>query len=383
MRGSSKRALERAARRFEAGLRGGFERFDQSRAFWRELTDGLAIQEIWRQFRDETQSGYSLYSRDVDWTKIETRRGWRRTWTILRAFSRAMLVKLSPARRLLLILSVTAILIGAVFSLELVSVFGGAGLLLLLALELADRVTMKRDLQIARDIQRWLVPAAPPQATGVDIAFTTRPANTDSGDYYDAYLRAPDRLLIAVADVAGKSVPAALLMATIQASLRTLSAERSSVRELVKGVNRYASAHSLGGARFTTAFIGELDLVTYTLTYICAGHNAPVLRHASGEIERLEEGGLPLGIKADACYECGEAPLGPGDLLAVITDGVVEAENEFGVEYGDARLLDRLGRHLGPTAAEQLEQLMASVDSFVGGTRQHDDITCLMLLRTP
>jgi serine phosphatase RsbU (regulator of sigma subunit) len=350
---------------------------------WRELTDGLALHEIWSQFKNEAQWSYGLYSRDIDWASIEAETGWKRRWKILRAFAWAMLKKLSPGRRIALIVAIVLAVRGwASPPFEPLSLVGTAALLLLLALELGDRVTMKRDLEIARDIQRWLVPAMSPSISGVDIAFATRPANTVSGDYYDAFVRAPGRLMLAVADVAGKSVPAALLMATIQASLRTLAAGPASLPELVQSLNRYACAHSLHGARFTTAFLAELDLETFALTYICAGHNAPVLRRRSGEIERLEAGGLPLGIKPDQHYDCGEALLGRGDLLAIITDGVVEAENEFGVEYSDGRLLEELKRPPQPSAAEQLRVLMSSVDAFVGGTRQHDDITCLVLLRT-
>ncbi|HKS97106.1 MAG TPA: PP2C family protein-serine/threonine phosphatase, partial [Terriglobia bacterium] len=320
----------------------------------------------------------------------------------------AMLMKLTPPRRVLLLISIVLLVFpdlsftvssgagqiqvqGASFH-----VLGGLGLFVLLALELADRVTMKRDLEIAREIQQWLVPAAPPQIPGVDIAFATRPANTVAGDYYDAFLRpssdsrestpgegsAPaSRLLLVVADVAGKSVPAALLMATFQASLRTLAATPSSLVELARGLNRYACAYSLGGRRFTTAFLAELDPGSGTLTSVNAGHNAPILRQASGAIQRLERGGLPLGIRAEADYESSVVTLQRGDLLLIFTDGLVEAEKDNLEEYGEPRLLD-LVRGMGAgSAAQTLATLMQSVDAFVGAARQHDDVTCLVMWR--
>jgi sigma-B regulation protein RsbU (phosphoserine phosphatase) len=256
-------------------------------------------------------------------------------------------------------------------------------LFLFLALELADRVTMKRDLEIAHEIQRWLVPENPPEAPGLDIAFATRPANTVAGDYYDAFLRpAPDgneKLLIVVADVAGKSVPAALLMATFQASLHTLAAAPTPLIELVHGLNRYACRHSLGGLRFTTAFLGELDRASRTLTYVNAGHNAPILRRTSGATERLKASGLPLGIEEQTPYVGGTAPLENGDLLVVFTDGVVEAFNADGQEFGEARLLEALHAVPRESAAQTLKHILASVDHFVGKERQNDDITCLLL----
>jgi len=186
--------------------------------------------------------------------------------------------------------------------------------------------------------------------------------------------------MLVVADVAGKSVPAALLMATIQASLRTLAAEPATLLELVAGLNRYASAHSLAGARFTTAFLAELDPATLDLAYVNAGHVPPVLLRTSGRIERLEAGGLPLGIRPAGSYESGQVRLERGDLLAILTDGVTEAENEQGEEYGEARLLDLFKRPAQTTAAAALKEIMSTMDAFVGAARQHDDITALILL---
>ena len=149
---------------------------------------------------------------------------------------------------------------------------GGLGvaiLFVLLAVELADRVTMKRDLEIAREIQEWLVPEHPPVVPGLDIAFATRPQNTVAGDYFDAFVRnvptgnsGTHPVFIAVADVAGKSIPAALLMATFQASLHTLTATSATLDEIVTNLDRYCRAHSLDGRRFTTAFLAELHLET-------------------------------------------------------------------------------------------------------------------------
>ena len=162
---------------------------------------------------------------------------------------------------------------------------------------------MKRDLEIAREIQQWLVPDHPPSVPGVDIAFATRPQNTVAGDYYDAFLRPlPPKdsvtppLLVVVADVAGKSVPAALLMATFQASLSALAATPVTLDEIVVGLDRYCRAHSLEGRRFTTAFLAEIDPKTREMIFVNAGHNDPILRRASGQVERLSTGGPPFGL---------------------------------------------------------------------------------------
>lgn len=375
----------RGVNRFADAIAGGAEwlarKSGHARSFWVRLTDGLAVQELWRQFRAETQSSYRLYSADLDWEAVDRRKGWRRSLHIARGMFWAMLIKLTPARRLLLLIALALVAASLILVPNELVLSAAAALLLLLALELADRVTMKRDLEIARDIQRWLVPSQPPKIDGAEIAFATRPANTVSGDYYDAFPRQGTVLLV-VADVAGKSVPAALLMATIQASLRTLATTPACLKDLVAGLNRYACAHSVGGQRFTTAFIADFDPSTGALAYVSAGHNPPLLRRAGGELERLEEGGLPLGIFPDTCYESGTVTLNPGDLLAVVTDGVAEAESPTGEQYGELRLIDVLKARPQGSAAQLVRRLLESVDTFVGTAPQHDDITCLVLKRS-
>ncbi len=354
-------------------------------AAWESITDGMALNEIWDDFKADAQAGYRFYSKDVDWASFEQKKKWKRRVYAGRALSWALLRKLSPGRRIFLLLTLVFVVVISF------SPSGDPSLLIvtlalvgLLGLELADRVTMKRDLEIARDIQRWLIPESPPAVEGIDIAFATRPANTVSGDYYDAFHRdqggANGRLLLVVADVAGKSIPAALLMATIQASLRSLAASPLCLSELALGLNRYACANSLAGARFTTAFLAEWDSALNTLTYINAGHNPPVLKRSSGAIERLEAGGLPLGIMPNGQYPQAEVVLHSRDLLVVFTDGVVEAENETEAEFGESRLLACVTSMQPATAADALRSILSSVDAFVGHTRQHDDITSLILL---
>jgi sigma-B regulation protein RsbU (phosphoserine phosphatase) len=265
--------------------------------------------------------------------------------------------------------------------------WGGLLLLVVLLLELADRVVMKRDLEIAKDIQTWLLPGAPLQLPGYQIAYATRPANTVAGDYYDVVLRpgatpGEDRVLFVVADVAGKSIPAAMLMATFQASLRTLSSSRVSLPELVAGLNRYACSNSQGGVRFTTAFLAELDPATGNFVYVNAGHNAPILRRSSGAVERLDAGGIPLGILQEAVHQTGATRLGADEWLVIFTDGVVEAVNPGGEEYEEPRLIRLVDGAGTSTPPELLRRLLAELDSYVGNTPQHDDMTCLLLKRS-
>jgi phosphoserine phosphatase RsbU/P len=364
--------------------------------FWRRVTDGLEISQLWKQFVTDARASYRLYQRDLDKGEPQQETPGRRFLHTAQALAWAVLEKLSPARRVLLLIAVVLLLFGAAqfnytnqeghpqtlsFDLRFQA---GALLLLLLVLEISDRVVMKRDLEIARDIQKWLLPSEPPKVPGLDVAFAARPANTVAGDFYDVFPRtgvsgAAPTVLFVVADVAGKSIPAALLMATFQASLRTLSMTPCELGGLVSNLNHYACTNSQGGLRFTTAFLAEFDPTARTLHYINAGHNTPVLRRASGSVERLTYGGLPFGIQDEARYESGDLVLETGDRLVIFTDGLVEAENAGGEQYEEARLLDLMKTNAQINSTELLRQIMTSLDAFVGATPQHDDVTCMVV----
>ena len=366
-------------------------------AFWARVTEGAKLERLGRQFVSEAKASYGLYSQDVDWDEIDREKKKGKRFALAAwALFQAMLMKLSPARRVLLLLAIALLLVqpdvhwgkrGHVsFSLAGVGV---AILFVLLAVELADRVTMKRDLEIAREIQQWLVPDRPPDVPGFDIAFATRAQNTVAGDYYDAFLRplsdvaGNPPLFIAVADVAGKSVPAALLMATFQASLHALTATPATFDEIVTGLDRYCRTNSLEGLRFTTAFLAQIDPQTREMRYTNAGHNDPILRRASGEIDRLSMGGPPFGLplfsESETAYGSATVRLQLGDLLFIFTDGVVEAENAQGEEFGESRLLPCIRSVPIETAADTLHRIMTDVNTFAGYVRQHDDITCFIL----
>jgi sigma-B regulation protein RsbU (phosphoserine phosphatase) len=362
---------------------------DRVRQFWQRVSEGRRLDDLWSQFTADARASYGFYGRDVDWQKIHKLPRWRQPLHVAKEFFWALLLKMSPARRVLLILG-----FGMLFStgtklrygnnLEFdvnLEVFAALLFLLLLSLELADKVTMKRDLEIAREIQTWLVPSVAPHVDGADIAFATRPQNSVAGDYYDAFYPHPEdreRLMVVIADVAGKSVPAALLMATLQASLRTIAGENALLVDLVARLNRYSCAHSLNGLRFTTAVLCEYNTISRRLCYVNAGHNAPVLRRADGSVENLDVGGLPLGIQSDAIYQTASLEVRPGDALILFTDGVVEAFNQAGEEFGNARWQSAIRSLPDWSAEETLNFLMKKVDEYSGTTRQSDDITCLV-----
>ena len=373
----------------------GKSRFKIARlhSLWQRTSDGLNAEQLWAQFRRETRSSLSLYS-------AETGRNLREEWSarkgrrrVLGAVAGAMYARLTPVRRLLLLLAIVLLLFPTVnyspetglrFALVFNSTPAALILLALLVLELADRVGLKRDLEIARDIQRMLLPEKPPTLPGFDIAFASKAANTVAGDYYDAFLRPntnDSRLLLIVADVAGKGIPAGLLMAAVQTAFHTLAADPVPLIELAARLNRSMVERSGGGRHLITAFVAELDIPTRSLTWVNAGHNPPVLRRSGGAIEHLKEGGLPLGAFAVSQYESGRTELRPGDALYVYSDGVVEALDKSGAEYGEDRFEREIAALGTSDAAASLSRIFESVDRFAGAVPQYDDITCLVVLR--
>jgi serine phosphatase RsbU (regulator of sigma subunit) len=361
------------------------------RNFWQRVSEGRQIDDLWTQFAADARASYGFYGSDIDWEEIKKLPRWHQPLHIAKQFFWALLLKMTPARRVLLLIAIVMFLLSSLklqigsFFLDIKFEFVAAALfLLLLSLELADKVTMKRDLEIAREIQTWLVPSFAPEVPGAEIAFASRPQNSVAGDYYDAFYPTASavdggKLMLVIADVAGKSIPAALLMATLQASLRTIAGEGASLADLVVRLNRYACAHSLDGRRFTTAVLAEYEPGSRCLGYVNAGHNAPILRRANGDLEKLDIGGVPLGIQSVPAYETSIKELNPGDALIFFTDGVVEAFDENGEEFGDGRWLAAI-RALpdNVTAQQSLQFLMTRVDAFVGATRQSDDITCMV-----
>jgi sigma-B regulation protein RsbU (phosphoserine phosphatase) len=368
--------------------------------FWQRVSEGLEVRILWAQFFSEAKESYSLYDREVDWDALKGDSRFRRFRKTCNALFWAMLLKLSPARRVFLLIALVLGILSLINTTTNVNgmqesspkvspLFPIGMLIVLLALELADRVIMKRDLEIAREIQHWLVPETPPKVPGLDLAFSSKPANTVGGDYYDAFpldaAQPPgpnNPVMLVVADVAGKSVPAALLMATFHASLRSVAPVTTSLTDTVTRMNRYCCAHSLEGRRFTTAFFAEYNPATRVLSYVRAGHNEPFLVRAPGQFERLNAGDLPLGINPDAPYRTTEITLSTGDLLLVYSDGLVEAVNMREEEFGEQRVIDLLKASPRESAEQTLQRMLSSVHAFTGQRRQYDDMTALVVRAT-
>jgi len=236
----------------------------------------------------------------------------------------------------------------------------------------------ERDIAEAKAIQEKLLPREIPQMPGYEIASAWQSARLVGGDYFDILPLDEKSLGICIADVAGKGMPAALLMSNLQAAVRGLSSLSVAPNVLCSRLNSIVYRNT-DSDRFITFFYAQLDGPTRRLAYVNAGHNAPFVVRSDGSHERLQEGGTVLGVFASRDYEMGSAQLFPGDRVVLFTDGVTEACNPAGEEFGETRLLRLLEDHRTSSADELQAKILAVVAQFSGG-RWRDDATLLVLV---
>jgi serine phosphatase RsbU (regulator of sigma subunit) len=241
-----------------------------------------------------------------------------------------------------------------------------------------EREQLRHELELARRIQSRLLPSGPPQVPPLDIAAANFMSQQVGGDYYDFLAFPGGRLGICIADVAGKGVAAALLMSNVKAALVSSAAVESSTDRLTTRVNRILE-QSIEPGRFVTFFLASLDPTTLHLEYVNAGHPPPILLRADGSAERLSEGGTILGILPDAAYARGTVTLGPGDVLALFTDGVTEAQGRDEELFGEERIESLLREGPRGTASETLERLLGAVRSYEGERGPSDDLTAIVI----
>jgi serine phosphatase RsbU (regulator of sigma subunit) len=242
---------------------------------------------------------------------------------------------------------------------------------------------MVQELTVAAEIQASLLPAQLPQIDGWQLAAMLRPARQTSGDFYDV-LELPDgRLGLVIADVTDKGTGAALFMALSRTLIRTYAFEypEQPAKALYAASKRILSDSR--SSMFVTVFYGVLDTASGALTYCNAGHNPPYLLSDQAEPRPLRNTGIPLGITRDTTWTTGTVTLAPGDVLALYTDGVTEAQNASGELFEDARLLEAVQNSRERTAQAVQDVLLAAVDRFVGAAPQSDDLTMLVVARDP
>lgn len=243
--------------------------------------------------------------------------------------------------------------------------------------EARERAHDAAELKQAREIQEGLLPKELPQLTEFTVAGAWEPAQVVGGDYYDVIRLGKDKLAICIADVVGKGVAAALLMANVQASVRAFAAETSSPAYVCSRINSVFCANIASG-KFVTLFYGVLDATTRMLQYTNAGHLRPILIGSDGKVKHLENDGALMGVFPDWKYENSTVELDPGNVLMLFTDGITEAMDSDGEEFGEERLIQAARNPVGQSIEDLQEHLLSSVKEFCN-FRMRDDATLILL----
>ena len=380
-------------------------------AWTRDIARDVNAEDLGRLFTHDSAEAYRFFSRGLDEDKLAHEPLWRRILVRVRQVFVAFTLRLSPARRLLYLISLVIALIGVMklyrhwgridvpfgtpfFNVALFAPQWADGtfallvsiilITLLLLLEVADRLSLKGELEVAREIQLAMLPTGTYVAGDAEICGVTRPANTVGGDFYDVLpltSTSDGRVIVTIGDVAGKGSPAALLMALLLAVLRTLVDEELEPCALMERLNRQICRHT-PGSRFITLFYAVYSPDTGALTYVNAGQNPPFVRRANGSIERLASTGIALGMFDGSTYEDGHTSVQPHDILVLYSDGITEAENPAGQPFEEAGLERVVAAHALVAPGELAPTILRAVEAHARDFRFVDDLTVLILKRS-
>ena len=240
---------------------------------------------------------------------------------------------------------------------------------------------MQEEMRLASRIQCDLLPHSPPDIPCYDIAGKTQPARMVGGDYFDFISLGGNRQAIALGDVVGKGLPASLLMANLQATIRGQALLAPSVRDTLRMSNKLLFA-STNDARFVTLIYGVLDIVSHQFSYCNGGHDPPLLFPLSGKPRELATGGLLLGVMENAVYQEETIPMQPGDLLLLYSDGITEGHDRNDKEFGVEALIDLVQQNRDLTADALIKRTFTSVHNHCGSDAQQDDQTLIVIKRT-
>ena len=384
-----------------------------ARDFFDTYTKDFNKEDLGKLFTYETPEAYRFFARGINTAQLDGLPRHRRAIKYIQAFFLAFTMRLSPARRVIYGLALATCVIGVLqlfnglgittlrmpFPLHFVRIgipgpvfsegtlwllVGFLLMNLLVLLEVADRLSLKRDLEVAREIQQAMLPDGMWSGGGVEAFGLTKPANTVGGDFYDILPQPDGTVIVALGDVAGKASPAALLMALLLAMMRTLVDEGLSISSLVSRLNTQVGKHA-PPSRFITLFVASYDARTGNLQFVNAGQTPPLLRRHDGSIERLTTGGIALGMFEGATYQEGHAHLEPGDAIVMYSDGITEAEDPAGISFDEAGLERTLALYPGTypeaTAASIGQAIFDAVERHRRDSRLADDLSVLVLSR--
>ena len=367
----------------------------------------FSSEDLQRLFTHDTRDAYRFFTRGTDQDAVARLPWWKQLTVRVRQVFVAFTLKLPPARRVLYITALVIALLGLLRlfrEVALVSVPLGLpflriavplpvwadgtfaliiGFLLLnflVLLEVADRLSLKGELEVAREIQLAMLPAGTLRNEDLEICGLTRPANTVGGDFYDVLPRPDGRVIVTLGDVAGKGSPAALRMALLLAVLRTLVDEELEPEPLMQRLNQQICRHS-PASRFITLFYAAYSPSTGRLTYVNAGQTPPLLRRADGRLDRLEGTAVALGMFEGSSFAAAETFLSPGDILVLYSDGITEAEDPDGRPFEETGLERVISTYAAFSAGDIGMETVHAVERHAHASRFADDLTVVVLKR--
>jgi serine phosphatase RsbU (regulator of sigma subunit) len=382
-------------------------RSDRARDLFDTYTRDISREDLQRLFTHDTRDAYHFFARGVDEDQFAGLPVWKRVPLRVRQMFLAFTLRLPPARRALYIASLLIALLGIIrlfrgfgaveipFGVPFIQIAmltpvwadGTLALIvslflvnLLVLLEVADRLSLKGELEVAREIQLAMLPSGTYSVGDVEICGVTRPANTVGGDFYDVLTLRDGRTVLTLGDVSGKGSPAALLMALLLAVMRTLVDEELDAPALVERLNIQICRHS-PSSRFITLFYAVYNPATGALTYVNAGQNPPLIRRRDGRYERLGGTGVALGMFDHSVFGAVDTVINEGELLVLYSDGITEAEDPSGQPFEESGLELVIERHAAAGPAEIGARVLKAVEEHAKDSRFNDDLTILVLKR--
>jgi serine phosphatase RsbU (regulator of sigma subunit) len=346
--------------------------------FWKTIRDDLHSGNFIETFRRDVKELKEYYLDDARRDELQKKGRFKRFfltgWWILKIF----FLRLTSLRRILLLIGLVLLVQNGNNNNH--SLLGGLIILFILMLELKDKLLAHHELAEGHAVQEALMPERSPAVPGWQLWLFTRPANEVGGDLVDFLKISEQRFGVALGDVVGKGLGAALFMAKLQATLRAIIPDDNSLAHLGEKINRIFHRDTLRSSFASLAYL-EITANSGSVRLLNAGHMPPVILR-NGQVEELPTGGPALGLLPEADYSEQTLELSRGELLLIYSDGLTEARNEAGDFFGEARLLNIFSQSAGRSAGETGEALLAQVDYFIGSAKPHDDLSLIVLKRS-
>ena len=353
---------------------------DDASRYTQSVFDDFTTGDIPDSLRRDFRETYDFYVSDEERQQLARMGNFQKsifsTWYI----ARGLFLKLSTSRRLLVMLAVIMAWGGVTDGGE-DTFIGFLMLFFVLGLELKDKTEARVELQEGRAVQLAIMPVSIPELEGWEIWMHSTPANDVGGDLVDHIPLGEDRLGLTLGDVAGKGLPAALMAAKLQATLRAIAPDVEDLATRAKKVNRIIRRDGLPNM-FISMLHADVSPRSSEVTYVNAGHHPPLHVHEDGLVE-LERGDPAIGLSVDSAFNNHSITLAPDDLLVIYSDGVTEARNEIGRFFSDERFLDLVRHCHGMSASALGDRIIDAVSDFVQTARQSDDISLIILRRLP